>query len=179
MFFQIHHSTYLNSFWREVTRLLLELLAKARSLFSANRFAFPIEGCWELWPLLGSKMANFAFTNPLWSMGSLDGLLVSSKTWSFDLTIPSQTCSLCCWLDETMELVFRKRSLDSFSTTLLIRLSIFCDRDRRISSALWWEPCLTSDLSWGRYLGSLKWWWPLGREILQEASKYSTVKKCT
>ena len=156
-------------------------LAKAKSLFSASLLALPVvlDTGPQLLVLLPSNMAILALTKPLWSLGSREGLLVSSKTWSFDLTIPSQTCSLCCWLDETIELVFRKRSLDSFSTTLLIRLSIFCDRDRRISSALWWEPCLTSDLSWGRYLGSLKWWWPLGREILQEASKYSTVKKCT
>ena len=88
-FYFWHHSTYLNSFWREVTRLLLELFAKAKSLFSANRFAFPIdeEGCC-IWPwaaLVGSNMANFAFTKPLWSKGSLEGRLVSSKTCNLDL----------------------------------------------------------------------------------------------
>ena len=93
--------------------------------------------------------------------------------------MPSQTWSLCCWLLEVTEVVFRSRSLDSFSTTLLIRLSIFCERDNRRSSRCWWPWLLltTSDLNWARYLGSLKWWWPRGRDILHEASKYSTAKK--
>ena len=119
-------------------------LAKAKSLFSANFLALPVvleTGPWLVLVFPPSKMAILALTKPLWSLGSLEGLLVSSKTWSLDLTIPSQICNLCwvcCWLEYGKLFDWGRLcslSLDSFSTTLLIRLSIFCDLGKRSSAA--------------------------------------------
>ena len=56
---------FLNSFWREdmflVLLFLLLALASAKSLFSANLLALPVD---TVGLGLLSKMANFALTNP-------------------------------------------------------------------------------------------------------------------
>jgi len=57
-------------------------LAKAKSLFSASLLALPVvlDTGPQLLVLLPSNMAILALTKPLWSLGSREGLLVSSKT---------------------------------------------------------------------------------------------------
>ena len=53
---------FLNSFWREEMLFLVDALANAKSLFSANFLAFPAVADATLGLL--SKMANLALTNP-------------------------------------------------------------------------------------------------------------------
>ena len=104
---------------------LVDALANAKSLFSANFLAFPAVADATLGLL--SKMANLALTNPWW-LGLRIRLLVrlvSSKTCNFDRTIPSQICNLCCCIAFPPGILgfLLSRSLDSFSTTRFINES--------------------------------------------------------
>ena len=114
---------------------LVDALANAKSLFSANFLAFPAVADATLGLL--SKMANLALTNPWW-LGLRILLLVrfvSSKTCNFDRTIPSQICNLCCCTAFPPPGILGfllSRSLDSFSTTRLINES-----ERKIKKK-WW-----------------------------------------
>ena len=114
---------------------LVDALANAKSLFSANFLAFPAVADATLGLL--SKMANLALTNPWW-LGLRIRLLVrlvSSKTCNFDRTIPSQICNLCCCIAFPPGILgfLLSRSLDSFSTTRFINES---ERKKKIFNFL-------------------------------------------
>ena len=100
-----------------------------------------------------SNIAILDLTNPLWSSWgplslshcrrimtarwfiSNEGRFVASKIGSLERTMPSHTCAGAAGAPAAAATaadmdVFLSRSLDSFSTTRLIRRSMFCDRGR-------------------------------------------------